>query len=148
MKTTESKVGQKLQVAMMNCGRSCGVDSETENEVHDALACAEADAQALADVRTLDEWAAQDPENPFATTRGEVDEPMRWCCWREGPPNERCYFYAPTPDAARHAAAEWVRGQARERMLATSQAAAEQFRGAPVDEHIEALEKGNRPVEE
>lgn len=48
-----SAMGQKLQIAMMNCGRSCGVDAQTEDAVHEALARADADARALWAVRVL-----------------------------------------------------------------------------------------------
>lgn len=77
-------------------------------EIRRLCSALEADARALWAVRVLDAWAEQAPDYPFMTTRGEPDEAERWCCWRESADCEgevQCYFYAPTPDAARIAAA-------------------------------------------
>ncbi len=77
-----------------------------------------ADAQALADVRTLDEWAVRHPGLAFLTqdfgisatgNHAEDDHSERWACL--APSSLALRFLGPTPDAARHAAAEWVRGQ-------------------------------------
>lgn len=67
----------------------------------------EADAQALADVRTLDEWAADQPirtpsPSPHKTETGD------WFIWL----STGNYFAAATPEGGRAKAAEWVRKQA------------------------------------
>lgn len=82
-----------------------------------------ADAQALADLRTLDEWAqAGDkakgyrshvllPGTPLHDTPGASRVVLRVYTghhWRAVHTE-----HGPTPDAARHAAAEWVRGQVK-----------------------------------
>lgn len=61
-------------------------------------------------VGVLDAWAERNEEHPFITQRGESDEAERWCCWRENYVGEtvQCYFYGPTPDAARAAAAKAI----------------------------------------
>lgn len=73
----------------------------------DELDRLEADAQALADVRTLDEWAAGQPirtpsPSPYKTEVGD------WFIWL----STGNYFDAPTPEGARAKVAEWVRKQA------------------------------------
>lgn len=69
----------------------------------------EADAQALADVRTLDEWAKANGMGWAVYFGPDTFTSGPGYCVRLGdlPPCATC----PTPDAARHAAAEWVRGQ-------------------------------------
>jgi hypothetical protein len=70
-----------------------------------------ADAQALADVRTLDEWARRHGVDVPAPGIAGRDV----CCIRllgrddYGASKFFGRFEGPTPDAARHAAAEWVR---------------------------------------
>lgn len=90
----------------------------------------EADAQALADVRTLDEWAdAQgwdDTPRPRMTAKG----------WHVplGVGGIEPTF-GKTRDAARHAAAEWVRGQAHEAMVRTSNEAAREWKPASAGDY-------------
>jgi hypothetical protein len=88
----------------------------------------DADARALADVRTLDEWAGMrplhDPDRMAGwkwslVDEGVLDAPDRFMCELR---NLRCpededgeCFTGPTPDAARAKAAAWVREQAEER---------------------------------
>lgn len=84
----------------------------------------QADAQALADVRTLDEWAAAKDDR-------SVDLSCGWCVAFKDKPHLQPpgqvrvrllvsgdpthIEYGDTPDAARHAAAEWVRTETRAR---------------------------------
>lgn len=71
----------------------------------------EADAQALADVRTLDEWAKAD-DAKYWTCGPVYFGAGYYCSLRyDSEPHSRMSGHGPTPDAARHAAAEWVRGQ-------------------------------------
>lgn len=83
---------------------------------------AKAGAQALADVRTLDEWAAdrerdEGPETASHTTRRPTN-PIRgeWVTHLfsgyEGDEDQHD-FYGATPDEARAKAAAWVREQAQ-----------------------------------
>jgi hypothetical protein len=62
-------------------------------------------------VRVLDAWAQANADlRPFQTGR-EPTEAERWCCWRVQSPGEvlaQVYFYGPTSDAARLAAADAV----------------------------------------
>lgn len=60
-----------------------------------------------ADVRTLDAARAEgyDFGQPYPITRAP-DSP-----WRIESSDSEVYWEGPTPDAARHAAAEWVRSQ-------------------------------------
>lgn len=81
-----------------------------DGRVTEALRHLKADAQALADVRTLDEWAKANGARWSCTPWNDG-----WAvCIRRGPHADLSPHHAgPTPDAARHAAAEWVRGQAQ-----------------------------------
>lgn len=90
-------------------GRCPGCDSRVW--VDTLMTKLEADAQALADVRTLDEWAAADDERYVVT--GPQYFGKSWYCtlWHVENKREAGPFQADTPDAARHAAAEWVRSQ-------------------------------------
>lgn len=65
--------------------------------------------QELADVRTLDEWRASLPGLDWHMTGSDG---WSWCrlYWGDDLAGRRG-FDGPTPDAARHAAAEWVRSQ-------------------------------------
>jgi hypothetical protein len=94
----------------------------TDQESWEALTRAsedrhEADAQALADVRTLDEWAT--PERHFRVAPTGLTTPVgqAWMCarmlWRVTYWLSAEEFFAPNPDAARHDAAEWVRGRVK-----------------------------------
>jgi hypothetical protein len=75
----------------------------------DSVVIHPADAQALADVRTLDEWQAGRPERYWACGL-QFDQA---CCklhdgFRALIATE---FFAPTPEAARAKAAAWAREQ-------------------------------------
>lgn len=90
-------------------------------ELTERLAKLESDAQALADVRTLDAWAAdrerdEGPSNASHTTR-RPENPNRgeWVTHLfsgyEGDEDQHD-FHGATPEGARAKAAEWVRKQA------------------------------------
>lgn len=64
-------------------------------------------AQALADMRTLDRARADGHD--FGQPYPETSKPSS--PWRIESNDSDLYWQGPTPDAARHAAAEWVRAQ-------------------------------------
>lgn len=78
----------------------------------------EADAQALADVRTLDDWIRQRRYRYYSVDNHPAAS-ADWICSLHDPdieceddaPDTTAQGRGPTPDAARRAAAEWVRGQ-------------------------------------
>lgn len=71
-----------------------------------------ADAQALADVRTLDDWAKGGKLLEWSVTDCSYPghDPKHWCC-RLATTAGNTYLYGATPDEARAKAAAWVRGQ-------------------------------------
>ncbi len=76
------------------------------------------DAQALADVRMLDEWAEQNPTQPaFQTVPSAFPLRGKWGCYGGyedyKTSTRRRGFYGATPDEARAKAAAWVREQAK-----------------------------------
>lgn len=84
--------------------------------VAELLPFAEADAQALADVRTLESHTTAKQfwrPRPVVTRSWEYVR-MVWSDTFKVFEIHEC-FQGPTPDAARHAAAEWVREQAKMR---------------------------------
>jgi hypothetical protein len=86
---------------------TCEIRHEDRPNLTEAVARLEADAQALADVRTLDEWAGIDGAHWSSGDGGAVV--LHFADGRKRA------FTGPTPDAARHAAAEWVRTETRAR---------------------------------
>lgn len=71
----------------------------------------EADAQVLADMRTLDEWARTN-HGGWNSAPGFRDQWYRTCVYADGL-TPSLQFDGATPDEARHKAAEWVRAQAK-----------------------------------
>lgn len=69
-----------------------------------------ADLQALADMRTLDDWAARNSSKlaPATAPVAKPENPLGWTTFLLGRE-----FDGATPDAARAKAAAWVRGQAK-----------------------------------
>jgi hypothetical protein len=82
-----------------------------ESEAHKAFAALEADAQALADVRTLDVWAVSDSSLFWQVILTDSPAAESWLCSVQT--EDACFkFRGPTPEGARAKAAEWVREQA------------------------------------
>lgn len=73
-----------------------------------AAASLEADAQALADVRTLDEWAGANTQHRAVEL---AQRQVSLFCGDTDTGDQYRRFNGPTPDAARAAAAVWVREQ-------------------------------------
>lgn len=71
----------------------------------------QAATQALADVRTLDDWAGEHTSREHSTTRDQaLPHMLAWTCeLRPGKFERGKEFSAPTPDEARANAAAWVR---------------------------------------
>lgn len=74
--------------------------------------CGEGIGQALADVRTLDEWARA-PRGMRAVLVAPWGDGRVSCELQQADIMPSQIHIATTPDAARHAAAEWVRGQVK-----------------------------------
>lgn len=78
--------------------------------IREAVKRLEADAQALADVRTLDEWAIMprgDKCHESWTMRDNTSGNKAWACCLSGDGGQ--IFYGPTAEGARANAALWVR---------------------------------------
>lgn len=76
-------------------------------QLREASAAMQADAQALADVRTLDAYYAKEQlDEPLAP---HINDSGSWVVLCAGTP----VGWGPTPDAARALAAAWVREQAK-----------------------------------
>jgi hypothetical protein len=103
--TTLEEVERAIVAAEGDCALS-------ETEAEDLIERVRADAQALVDVRTLDDWATsnkrQVPSPEPSETRPDV--------WMVVIPAKHSVdvrvFEGPTPEAARAKAAAWVREQA------------------------------------
>jgi hypothetical protein len=102
----DSDVKYAAEVASFNSPRTWDADmcAILQRNMPELLA----DAQALADMRTLDEWAAGQPirtpsPSPHRTEVGD------WFIWL----STGKYFDGPTPEAARAKAAAWVREQGK-----------------------------------
>lgn len=78
----------------------------------EAFAELEADAQALADVRTLDAWARANPDDTLTPRYRGYPDASPEEQWEIYVGNDEWGLFA-TPDAARSAAAVWVREQAK-----------------------------------
>ncbi len=89
-------------------------DDDAYDELGGALLSLEADAKALRDMRTLDDWAARHACREVYLDHAGFEGDRKWFLNLDDDRGENHDFHGATPDEARGAAAAWVRAHGRE----------------------------------